>query len=156
MVGLAARSKNNVIGNGNNLAWKSQRDDFKWFKEITMGQNLLMGRKTYSSLPVKLKGRTIFVLNNTVVGPQYTGQATADTSKVYHILKIDNLPTSDVILCGGASLYSQFLSYCSQLFLTEFDFEAKGDVVFPEFNHIFPHREEVRKIENGTIFKYSR
>ena len=113
-----------------------------------------MGRKTYESCP-PLKNRITYVLTkgNTTFFTDHTL-----AMKIYSIKEIPNLDT--VFLCGGAELYKEYLSLCSEFYLTIFDFPAFGDTKFPyglkEIQKMFPKVELYKTITNGSIYKYSK
>lgn len=133
MIAIAARSLNNVIGVGNKIPWRSS-EDFRWFKLTTEGRSLLMGRKTFESLPVFLKDRFIYVLSRTgsVNNEKYRGHEESFT-----IRNDKNSIPSDVMVCGGEQIYQEFLPYCSFLYLTTIEVEVEGDAFFPKFDHLF-------------------
>jgi dihydrofolate reductase len=150
MEAIAAMARNRVIGNGDKLPWHSE-EDLAFFKEKTMGQQLIMGRKTFESLTCKLKGRIIWVLNT----KKYDGDVDWENREGYvYTVKTHYLP-QDGIVCGGASVYKQFLPKCEKLYLTVFDFDADGDVFMPDFERIFSTHKLIREISNGKIYEYT-
>lgn len=136
---IAAMSLNRVIGCDGKIPWHIP-EDFKWFKKITTGQVVLMGRKTYESLGRPLPNRT-----NVVVTRQ------GEISGVITISDLALLDLSrfreDVFVIGGAEIYAQTLPKCSDLYLSVINREVEGDVFFPEFESHF-------KLEN-VILKHS-
>ena len=126
---IAAIGKNNELGKNNNLIWHIP-NDMKFFQETTMNHIVVMGRKTYESIPGGLPGREIIVISTGVVDK---GLLVYDNiNKI-----VDTYKNSDVevFICGGASIYKQFLPYADKLYLTEIDSEDKdADTFFPEFN----------------------
>ena len=127
---IAAMSENRVIGRENRIPWRLP-EDFRWFKEKTMGSTLVMGRKTFLSIGRPLPGR------KTVVVTQ--GSFTAPGVQILHDLNgLNQWPgTGDIFICGGAEIYSQTLSWCSELFLTRVLRVVEGDTFFPKFEHCF-------------------
>ena len=126
---IAAVGKNRELGKNNQLIWHIP-GDMKFFKDTTMGHKVVMGRKTYMSLPGKLPGREIVVIS--------TGTVDSDVKVESSINKIvDNYKNSDeeVFICGGASIYEQFLPYVDKIYLTEIAADDKdADTFFPEFD----------------------
>src|SRR6185436_3546985 len=108
---IAAMSLNRVIGVKNQIPWHLPQD-FKWFKKMTTGHIIVMGRKTFESIGKPLPNRTTIVLSR---GPfQYPGVRTiSDLSQVD--LANEMRP---VFICGGAGIYQQALPLCSDLYLT--------------------------------------
>lgn len=134
---IAAIGKNNEIGLDNKLLWKS-KSDLEHFKELTLGKPIIMGRKTFESLPGILPGRTHLVV---------TSQASAlcfDKSKqipqvVYTVdlqraLESAELfeDTDEVFIIGGASIYEQALPLADELHISHMDWEGEADTYFPE------------------------
>src|SRR3954468_4355520 len=102
---IAAMSLNRVIGAGSKIPWHLP-EDFKWFKQMTMGQIVVMGRKTFESIGKTLPGRSTVVL-------------TSGTEPIPGVLTIANLDQIDaaspviagrsIYICGGARLYEEAL-----------------------------------------------
>src|SRR2546430_13538005 len=104
-------SLNRVIGAGSRIPWHLP-EDFKWFKKMTTGQIIVMGRKTFESIGKPLPNRTTIVLSRSQF--HYPGvQIISDLSKID--LEVE---TCTVFICGGAEIYGQSLSLCSDLYLT--------------------------------------
>ena len=126
---IAAIGKNNELGKNNDLIWHF-KEDMKFFKETTMDHKVVMGRKTYESLPGGLPGREIIVISTKPV----------DKDIIYYnninsiVDKYKNTE-EEIFICGGASIYKQFLPYADKLYLTEIDSEDEdADTFFPEFD----------------------
>src|SRR5437667_7668888 len=108
---IAAMSLNRVIGQGNKIPWHLP-EDFKWFKQMTTGQVIVMGRKTFESIGKPLPHRTTIVLSRSEFC--YPGvQTLPDLS---HIDLAGE--TREIFICGGAQIYEQALPLCSDLYLT--------------------------------------
>src|SRR5438093_6669556 len=123
---IAAMSLNRVIGDRNTIPWHLP-EDFKWFKKMTLGQVIVMGRKTFESIGKPLPGRTTIVLSRS--SSQIPGVQT-----VAELQQIDlSHETREVFICGGAQLYTQALPLCAELYLTLVKREVAGDAFFPEF-----------------------
>lgn len=126
---IAAMARNRVIGKNNLLPWNLPAD-LQHFKRITMGKPMIMGRKTWESLPGLLPGRRHIVVTR---DPDYR----ADGAEVVHSLDkaISQAGEVDeIMLVGGANLYAQALALASRLYLTEIDAEVDGDAWFPELD----------------------
>src|SRR5438034_8764081 len=107
-------SLNRVIGAGSRIPWHLP-EDFKWFKEMTTGQVVVMGRKTFEGIGKPLPNRTTIVLTRSP-GP---------IAGVRTISDLNQLDSSDpalagreIFICGGAQVYQQALPVCSDLYLT--------------------------------------
>jgi dihydrofolate reductase len=130
---IAAMSLNRVIGDHNRIPWHLP-EDFKWFKKITMGNVLIMGRKTYESIGGPLPGRTTIVLSRTMTAlPGVVVKGGLD--------EIDpsakDCAGRELFICGGAEVYQQALPKCSDLFLTAVKSVVQGDTLFPPFEQDF-------------------
>lgn len=128
---IACVGKNLELGKNNDLLWHLP-NDLKFFKKVTTGKTVIMGRRTFESLPGKLPNRRNIVL----MLP--TEEKIPDVDIFYsieevleEIKKIDE----EVFIIGGASIYKQFLPYANKLYLTEVDREdSEAEVYFPLFN----------------------
>ncbi len=124
--------KNGVIGMGNQLPWRLP-DDMAWFKRITMGKPIVMGRKTYESIPSKfrpLPGRHNIVVSR---NPDYAAEGvTAVTSPKVVIEIAGDVP--ELIIGGGSQIYSVFLSYVNRIYLTRVHAKVGGDAYFPKID----------------------
>jgi dihydrofolate reductase len=144
---IAAMSLNRVIGRGNEIPWHLP-EDFKFFKQTTMGHVLVMGRKTFESIGRALPGRETIVLSRG--GFSHPG--------VKRISSLDQLPSSTtekrVYICGGAEIYRQTLPRCGDLYLTRVKREVEGDAHFPAFEDEFKLVEELRDTPEFTILHF--
>lgn len=128
---IAAVNKNCVIGKNNKLIWHIP-EDLKRFKKITLGKTIIMGRKTFESLPKILPDRKHIVITK---NKNYliSDNSVTIVHNIKDILKYKNHP-EEVFIIGGEKIYSQMLPCCSRLYLTEIMSFEDGDAHFPEFN----------------------
>jgi len=118
-----------VIGRDNKLPWRLS-EDLKHFKALTMGHPMVMGRKTWESLPGKLPGRPHIVVTR---NPAYQAEgATVVTS--LHAAVAAAGETDEVFVIGGAELYAQAFEFADRLQLTEIDADFEGDAWFPNWD----------------------
>jgi dihydrofolate reductase len=144
---IAAMSLNRVIGQGDRIPWRLP-EDFKWFKKMTTGQVVVMGRKTFESIGKPLPDRTTIILSRTHF--HYPGVRT-----VPDLNQIDPAQeASDVFICGGAQVYAVALPLCSDLYLTLVKRTVEGDVFFPPFEDDFVAIEEVQDNAEFGITHY--
>ena len=128
---IASVARNNRIGAGGGLVWKEPADQ-RWFRQQTMGCPVVMGRKTWDSLPTRfrpLPGR-----RNIVVTRQ-SGWA-AEGAEAVHTLGAAlalarSQPANRIFVIGGATLYAAALALADELVLTEIDADLPGDTSFP-------------------------
>lgn len=150
-VGIAAMASNRVIGLNGRIPWHLPAD-FAWFKKVTSGSILLMGRKTYESIGRPLPGRRTLVVSRS--GFESKGVETAvDLAGVERLL---NGETRRVFLCGGGELYRQWLPWCGDLLITHVKGEYRGDAVFPEFETEFECLSDVFETEAFRVTHYLR
>ena len=144
---IAAMSRNRVIGDGPNIPWHLP-EDFKWFKETTVGNTIVMGRKTYESIGRPLPKRKTVVLSRSA--PAIEGVevvATLDDA-------LARAEGGEIFICGGAQIYELALARCSELFMTHVKRTVAGDVLFPPFEDQFREVEEIRDCEDFRIVRY--
>lgn len=182
---IAAMSTNRVIGAGNKIPWHLP-EDFKWFKQLTTGHVVIMGRKTFESLGKPLPNRINIVLSRhpgklqrdfpETFGkawvargkthlpdrphqfelPKVGGAATVDLRIIKDVLELDPASSPlEFFIAGGAQIYEQTLSYCSDLYLTVVKREvAGGDAFFPVFEDKFDLVETIRDEPEFKILHY--
>lgn|SRR3989344_8894412 len=132
---ISCIAKNGVIGKNNDIPWRI-KEDFKHFKDITMGHPCIMGEKTYRSLPENAKplpGRENIVLTfDKEYKPEgVTVMYSFDDALEYCRKK----GVSKAFITGGASIYKLGLTVADKLELTRLHKEFDGDIYFPEINY---------------------
>ena len=144
---IAAIGKNNELGKNNDLVWRL-KGDMKFFRDTTIGHSIVMGRKTFESLPKILPGRKHIVIS--------TSEIKNDEIELYKrirdfLIKYQNVD-EDVFIIGGASIYQQFVDLATKMYLTEIDASDEyADVYFPEFNKEDWDREELASNQENSI-----
>lgn len=124
---IAAVANNGVIGNEGSIPWYIPKD-LERFKELTMGHKVIMGRKTFESLPRKLEGRKVIVVSKTLGDvPKNAWALAIDLDSALSICNKDE----EVFIAGGAKVYKEGLQYTNKLYITEVDFGYQGDTFFP-------------------------
>jgi len=147
---IAAMSLNRVIGNGDKIPWHLP-EDFKWFKAVTMGHVLVMGRKTFESIGRPLPGRETIVLSRS----GWTHPQVKTASSIEH-LPISSGDTRTIFIAGGAEIYQQALPMCVELLLTRVKREVAGDAFFPPFESDFDLVETIRETADFDILRFQR
>ena len=133
---VAARSRNGVIGRDGALPWRL-KSDLALFKATTLGKPVIMGRKTWESLPKKpLPGRLNIVLTRDLsfepkgaVAVQSLAEAVAMARE-----QAEEDGAEEVCVIGGAELYALAIPKAARLYLTEVDLDIDGDAHFPAFD----------------------
>ena len=127
---IVAISKNNAIGKNNNLLWHIS-DDLKRFKKLTTGHTIIMGKKTFDSLPNgALTNRTNIVIthNKDIKIPGCIMAYSINDA----IEKCNN--DDEIFVVGGGSIYKQFLKFANKIYLTIVQENFDADTFFPEIN----------------------
>lgn len=128
--GPIARARNGVIGKDGGLPWRL-KSDMAIFRAVTMGKPVIMGRKTWDSLPKKpLVGRTNIVLSRDGSFEPKGAVACEDFATAVGIAReqAEDDGVSEVCVIGGASLFELALTKARRLYLTDVDAEVEGDV----------------------------
>ena len=143
-------SLNRVIGQGNKIPWHLP-EDFKWFKRMTTGHILVMGRRTFASIGQPLPNRETIVLSR-------AGFACPGVRVVASLDEIDPADPAvagrEIFICGGAQIYQQALPLCSDLYLTLVKRSVEGDAFFPAFEKDFALAAELMDCAEFRISHY--
>ncbi|MBQ9516903.1 MAG: dihydrofolate reductase [Eubacterium sp.] len=147
---IAAVGKNNELGKNGDLIWHI-REDMQFFKKTTTGSAVIMGRKTFDSLPKALPNRRNIVISS-------NKNFRADGAEVVDSIQkaIDLTAGQDAFIIGGASVYKAFIPYADAIYLTEIEAECPdADTYFPTFDKTAYSREVINSsTENGINFAF--
>lgn len=139
---IVAMACNRVIGAEGQLPWQLP-GELQRFKQLTMGQSVLMGRKTYESLGRSLSGRQMIVLSRNP-GFQAAGcRVVANLPEGISVAENDEL-----FICGGGEIYRQTLPLVDRIYLTELQRDIAGDTYFPELKE-----DQFHRIRTLTLFE---
>jgi dihydrofolate reductase len=147
---IAAVAKNGVIGRSNGeMPWHS-KDEFQHFKNTTFGSPVIMGRITFESLGSPLPGRLNVVLTRDKgLKDKYEEIIIFDNlNNVYEYCEKKN--HEKIFLIGGGSLFPVFMEDADELIISIMDFDAKGDIYFPEIDK---NKWEVNSLVKGSEFE---
>jgi dihydrofolate reductase len=180
---VAAMSLNRVIGHGNKIPWHLP-EDFKWFRKLTTGNIVVMGRKTFESLKGPLPNRRNLILtrhprrlikqHSEIFGKykewrggkylrkayqlRFTKLGGKEIDEILLFNSLDKLNPrefmSDIFICGGADVYRQALPLCSDLYLTLVKRTVEGDAFFPAFEDQFEAMEQIADNPEFSITRY--
>ncbi|MDE6749427.1 MAG: dihydrofolate reductase [Lachnospiraceae bacterium] len=130
MIGLiVARSKNNVIGKNGQIPWKIKGEQ-KQFRELTTGNVVIMGRKSYEEIGHPLPNRMNIVVSGST---NFTGENLLTVKSLKEA--IEAAGDADVYVSGGYGLFKEAIPMVDKMYITEIDMEIEdGDVFFPEFD----------------------
>lgn len=148
---IAAIGKNRELGKDNTLIWNFKQD-MKFFRETTKGHTIVMGRKTFESLPGMLPKRHHIVISRT--NPSLP-EGVEVFSSIEDFIKAYKDVKEEVFVIGGAQIYTQMLPYCDRLLLTEIDQTYDADAFYPDFDKNQYIRTELSDItENGVHYNH--
>ncbi|MEX2436770.1 MAG: dihydrofolate reductase [Candidatus Paceibacterota bacterium] len=152
---VVAIGSNRVIGKGNNLLWRIP-DDMKRFRDLTMGYPIIMGRKTYESLPEKyrpLPGRENIIITR---DQEYKAPGAKVTNSIKEGIEYaKSLGKEKVFIGGGAEIYKQALPFTDLLYLTLIEESKDGDAYFPDYSEfnkeLFKEEREYKDLNYSWI-----
>ena len=148
---IAAVGKNLELGKNNDLIWHLP-NDLKFFRSVTSGKTIVMGRRTFESLPKMLPNRKHVVISSSNNFPDEV----LVFSNLDDLLNYFKNSDDEIFIIGGGSIYKLFIDYADKLYLTEIDEECKdADTYFPEFNKEFYDKEIIASnSDNGISYNH--
>jgi len=161
MKAIVAMDPNRVIGNKGKIPWHIS-EDFKWFKQCTLDQSIVVGFRTFAGLP-KLRDRNVFVLDCSATACYNAGFTIKNKQGLEGILepfRPDFPPSIEVYskwerwVCGGAKTYSLLLPYCNEIYVTHVLDKYEGDTFMPPFEHLMPNSKILREEKDFRLVKY--
>ena len=145
---IVAMTPSRVIGQGGKMPWHYP-EDMRWFKQTTMGNAVLMGRKTFESIGKPLPGRLNFVVSRTA---SFQGVEMIRDLIGFQLDRFDR----DVYVIGGAEVYRTLLPITAELIVTHVLKEHLGDTFFPEYEAVFESAEKLLQTPDFVIKRYVR
>lgn len=151
-------AENRVIGRENQLPWRLPQD-LKYFKKVTTGHPVIMGRKTFESIGRPLPNRINIVITRQ---QDWTADGAIVCLDVEEALRLGNreadaVGVGELMVIGGANLYDQLLPRADRLYLTQVHAEVEGDALFPVVD--WQQWNEVSRVEHssdtGNPYNYS-
>lgn len=147
MIGLiVAYDKNRVIGLNGDMPWRIP-GELRRFRELTTGNVVIMGRRTFESLGKPLPGRTNIVLSGR---EGYSAPGCLNARSLDEALEMAKETGRDIYIGGGAVVYSQALPLAEKLFISEVHAEFEGDTFFPEFDESL-YTKEIDSFHDGEV-----
>jgi len=144
---IVAIGENNELGKNNKMPWHIKKD-LAYFKKTTLNKKIIMGRKTFESLPNLLPNRQHIVITNN------QNFSAPDSVIVQHnlldVLNKYKISSEEVFIIGGGTIYKEALSFCDKLYLTRIHKSFEADVFFPEIN-----LNEFKLIEKSDVYSES-
>lgn len=149
MVGLiVAYTKNRVIGNQGCIPWKIKGEQ-KRFRELTTGNVVVMGRRSYEEIGRPLPNRTTIVISNT---RNFDCENCMTAKSLAEALELAG--DRKVYISGGARLYEEALPLVEKMYITEIDAEIEGDTYFPMFDEALYEKEIDERVEGEIPYTY--
>lgn len=126
---VVAMDENGLIGKDNDLPWRLSAD-LQYFRRITMGKPILMGRKTHASIGRPLPGRHNIVVSSMA---DYQAEGCDVVRSIEEALKLAS-SAEEIMVIGGSSLFEQMFESADRLYLTRVHAELEGDTWFPQWD----------------------
>lgn len=152
---IAAVAKNGIIGRQGEMPWHS-REELQYFKAVTLGSPVIMGRKTFESFKKPLPGRLNIIIsrNNNL---NYPFEGLMFFSSIEEALEYcKSRGHEKVFIAGGAEIYKQTLPITDKLSISRMNFEAEGDTYFPEIDLNDWELESVTEHKEFNVHIYVR
>jgi dihydrofolate reductase len=127
---IVAMDKNQVIGKDNELPWHLPAD-LAYFKRITMGNPIIMGRKTHESIGRALPGRKNIIVTRNL---DYQSSTCTVLNHLEDVEKLEKESDEELFVIGGAEVFKELLSIADRLYVTHINHEFEGDTYFPVVN----------------------
>lgn len=151
LIEIAAIGKNRELGKDNDLVWHF-KEDMKFFRTQTKGHSVVMGRKTFESLPSMLPGRHHIVITRS--HPELPEEVEVFSSIEDFIGSYQD-KDEEIYVMGGGQIYQEMLPYSDILYLTEIDASCPADVYYPEFDAGQYKRTVLKQLnENGIDYQF--
>ncbi|SEQ39116.1 dihydrofolate reductase [Faunimonas pinastri] len=144
---VVAVANNNVIGADNSIPWRV-REDMKGFRARTMGKPVIMGRKTFESLPKPLEGRLNIVVSRSQGALPEGVVHAGDPDEALEVARAEALKSgvSEVCVIGGGEIYRRFMDRADRICLSRVNVSPVGAVTFPEIG-----RDEWKEVSREAI-----
>ena len=143
---IAAVGKNFELGKNNDLIWHF-KEDMSFFKQTTTGHTVVMGRKTFESLPKALPNRRNIVITSDENYNADGAEVITDINDVYSFAE-----NEEIFIIGGAKIYDEFISDADKIYLTQIDAEDKNAAVyFPHFDRSLYKRNVIATYDADGI-----
>lgn len=148
---ILAADRNWAIGKDNDLLIHLP-GDLKYFKQMTTGKTVIMGRKTLESLPggKPLPNRRNIILTRTADFKVSGAEVLNSIEDVLHLIKSGNIESDEAFIIGGADIYKQMMPYCDKFYITKIDAELPADRYFVDLDEV----DDLKITWTGPIEEY--
>ncbi len=149
---IVAYASNRIMGNKGQIPW-SIKGEQKRFRELTTGNVVIMGRKSYEEIGHPLPNRFTVVVSNTA---DFEAENCVTASSLEQAINMAEKlrPGENIYISGGAGLYKEAMDLVEKMYITEIDAVIEGDTYFPEFNKESFTKEIVERVEGEIPYTY--
>ena len=147
---IAAMAANRVIGKDNEMPWHLP-EELAYFKKVTMGKPIVMGRNTYESIGRPLPGRQNIVVSR---NPELLIEGATVVHSIDEAIEVAD-DCEELMIIGGAMLYEYMLPKADILYLTDIDLSVAGDAYFPDYNQFQWHKSNIEKHNSKSGLSFS-
>lgn len=149
---IVAYTKNRVIGDKGRIPWRIKGEQRR-FRELTTGNVVIMGRKSYEEIGHPLPNRFTVVVSGT---QKYEAENCTTAGSLPEAIQIarERCPGKNIYISGGAGLYREAITLVEQMFITEVDAVIEGDTVFPEFDETAFTKTIEERVEGEIPYTY--
>jgi dihydrofolate reductase len=148
---VVAMASNRIIGKDGDLPWKLS-EDLKWFKKMTVGFPIVMGRKTMESLGRPLPKRRNIVISRNLESIAEGFELVRSCDEAVALLAGEEQAS----IIGGAQIYGEMIPLCDEVLLSYVFHPYEGDTVLPEFEDAFEMKEVIYRDEDFELRRYVR
>ncbi len=149
---IVAFAKNRVIGKDGRIPWEIDGEK-KRFKELTTGNIVIMGRRTYEEIGFPLPNRETIVLSTTKNFDQEHCVTVGSLREALEVAK-ENWKEKDVFIAGGERIYREVLPFVERMYITKIDKEIEGDAYFPDFEEGEFEKERGKEVGGEIPYVY--
>lgn len=149
---VVAHDTHRLIGRENELPWHIP-EDLAYFKRVTMGKPIIMGRKTFESIGRPLPGRTNYVVTRNA---NYSAPGTIVFQQIEEAVKAAEREADEVMIIGGAEIFTIALPFADRLYITRIEHTYEGDTYFPAYEEgwSLTSQSSVQKTRDGITYVY--
>lgn len=147
---IAAMAKDRVIGKDNKMPWHLP-EELAYFRKVTMGKPIVMGRNTFESIGRPLPGRQNIVVSR---NPDLVIDGVDVVNSVEQAIEVAQ-QCDELMIIGGAMLYEHMLPKADILYLTQIDLQVEGDAHFPDYTQYQWEQSEVQQHDSKSGLKFS-
>lgn len=145
---IVAYAKNRVIGNHGCIPWQIKGEQ-KRFKELTTGNIVVMGRRSYEEIGRPLPNRTTFVISGT---KNFDEENVKTVTSLQEAIRLSG--NKDIYIAGGARLYREAIPLVEKMYITEIELDIAGDTFFPEIDKELFIKEIDKEFGGEIPYKY--